>query len=378
MRIAMISTYPPIECGIATYAENLCEALKREKKETLVLSQYGASGEKVFPVFNPLDDNIAAEIFVVAAKLTPDVIHIQHEFGLYGFQQGVQINDLILRFRIAGVPVVTTLHTVKDPLPRNEKIILGNIVRECDRVIVHEAAQKKILESHFGPQKKIRVIPHGIRDMEPVAGAKAKLDIAEDQKVVLLCGYFRPTKRFDKIVRLWPRVVENHPDYVLLIAGKLRGLEYTDYQADFFEQINQSPVRDQIITLRGQFPQHTFDTIISAADVMVLPYEVGAQSGILANAAAFSLPVVTSDLESFVAWNRASGGGLTADGDDDYVRHIQSILEDDDYRRELSRKIAAYAKPFLWSQTVKDHLLIYEEVIRVPYGDARYFYVPEE
>ncbi|MCK5250994.1 MAG: glycosyl transferase family 1, partial [Spirochaetaceae bacterium] len=115
MRIAMISTYPPIECGIATYAENLCGALKKGNNEILVISQHGAAGDRVYPVYNATDDNIAAEIFTILAKLTPDLVHIQHEFGLYGVQHGIQINELILRLRMVDLPMVVTLHTVRSP-----------------------------------------------------------------------------------------------------------------------------------------------------------------------------------------------------------------------------------------------------------------------
>ena len=58
MRIAMISTYPPIECGIATYSENLCNAFHKEENEIVVISQHGAHGPDVFPVYNAADDNI--------------------------------------------------------------------------------------------------------------------------------------------------------------------------------------------------------------------------------------------------------------------------------------------------------------------------------
>ena len=97
MRIGVVSTYPPIECGIATYTKYLTDALKKLGHEPYIFSQYGCKGEKSFGCYSQSGKDIAANIFIMAAKMTPDVIHIQHEFGLYGAPKGIQIIELILR-----------------------------------------------------------------------------------------------------------------------------------------------------------------------------------------------------------------------------------------------------------------------------------------
>ncbi len=377
MRIAMISTYPPIECGIATYSENLCAAFPSHEDELVIVSQHGARGEGVFPVYNAADDNIAAEIFHILGKLTPDVVHIQHEFGLYGEQHGIQVNELILRLRMAGLPVIVTLHTVRSPMPRDDRIILKNIVQDCNAVIVHEPFQKEILKETFGSADNVRVIPHGIRDIKPVKDAR-KLIGAEGRKTALLVGYYRPSKRFEKIIRLWPRVVERCPDALLVLAGKMRNIASSDYYCELMKEVDASTVKDHILVLRGQFPQHTFDTIISSADCMLLPYEAGAQSGILCNAAAFHIPVVTSNLKSFDEWNRLSGGGLSAGTDDEFVSQIVRVLEDKSLRNSLKKNIRKFIPPLFWDHVAEQHREIYEETVRCPVISSRYFYVPEE
>jgi len=377
MRVCYISTYPPTECGIASYTQYLSDAVKECNKEVVVISQGGASGEKVFSVFSPSDSDISNKIFHIASKLTPDVIHIQHEFGLYGSVHGIQIIDFILRCKIADVPVVTTLHTVNENAGRGEHIILENIIKNSSAVIVHEEFQKNIIIKKIGFDDKIFVIAHGVRNCNHHPEAKELLNI-KDKKVILLIGYFRPTKRFDKIVKLFPEVVKKIENAVLLVAGKMRGLEYSDYQQYFFNLINNSPVKKNIHVLRGQFPQHTFDIIMSAADVIVLPYEKGAQSGILAQSSAFNIPAVTSDLLSFKLWNERSGGGLTANNDKDYINHIYNILTDKKLELKLKNNIKEYNKELYWLEIAKKHLLVYEKVINVPYGEAEYFYIPEK
>ncbi len=376
MRIAFVSTYPPIECGIGTYTQFLSDAMRFQKKEIHILSQQGAKGANVHAVYNPHSDSIAKDIFLTAARISPDVVHIEHEFGLFGDQRGVQVMELVLRLKMAGIPCITTLHTVNDKMDYDEKIIVENLVRESDKVIVHETYQKEILLNRFHLKDNIYVVPHGIRHVEKVPNAKKCLGI-EDKKVILLAGYFRVTKNFDRIVKIFPKIVRQVPDACLLIAGKLRGIEYSGYQKEFFELINQSPVRDKMVVLRGQFPQHTFDTILSAADVMAFPYNVGAQSGVMAHSAAFHIPVVTSDLKSFVQWNLECKGGKTAKTDADFIRMLTKLLNDNKKREIFQDNIKAFIKPRLWDSIAKKHFEIYESVIRVPYGEARFFYIPE-
>ena len=63
MRIGIVSTYPPIECGIATYTEYLVEALRTLDNEVYIVSQFGADGNKVYPAFYADDRDLADKIF---------------------------------------------------------------------------------------------------------------------------------------------------------------------------------------------------------------------------------------------------------------------------------------------------------------------------
>lgn len=74
MRIAFVSTYPPIECGIGTYTAFLVEALTKTPSEIHIVSQYGAEGRHVYPSYSPGENGIAAKIFDAAVKVTPDLV----------------------------------------------------------------------------------------------------------------------------------------------------------------------------------------------------------------------------------------------------------------------------------------------------------------
>ena len=378
MRIGFVSTYPPIECGIATYTQDLNTTLRGMRNETFVISQFGAQGDSVFPVFQPDSPTLAADIFFTSARMTPDLIHIQHEFGLFGSQKGVAVTGLILRYRLANIPVVTTLHTVYEDMDTEQEIILQHIVQDSAAVVVHDQIQKETLVRRFGHADRIHVIEHGIREIQPVADAKRKLEL-DGKKIIMLCGYFRSTKGFHKVLDFLPAICSQCDDAVLVVAGKIRGFEAQKYQQDLFTQLNESPVSDRIVFLRGQFPQHTFDTILSAADVVVLPYERGAQSGMMAQCFALGRPVVASNLQAFRLLIERSGGGVTCRTDDEYVDAILRILNDDQYRSGMQESIRNYVGNRAgWSHIANQHIDVYHRVVTVPYGKGRYVYFPED
>jgi glycosyltransferase involved in cell wall biosynthesis len=378
MRIVFVSTYPPIECGIGTYTSFLAEALAQTPTELHIVSQYGAEGRHVYPSYSPNNEGIARRIFNAAVKVTPDIVHIQHEFGLYGELDGIAVLELIYRIKSTATPVIATFHTVQKEPEFRKELILRAMCRELDGIIVHEEEHVNILRSVFYTDTaKIFLIEHGARVMAPVADAKEKLDL-KNRKVILLAGYFRPTKCFDKIVDLFPHIVERVPDAWLVLASKLRMLEFSMYRKMLIEKINGSPVKERIEVFRGQFPQKTFDTILSACDIIVLPYIVGAQSGIMAHAMTFGKPLVTSNLEAFVATLEKSGAGFYAETDDEYVDRIVTLLTDEEVYNRFSRNALNYVKEKIsWDIIADKTIQVYEQFERKPECRTRYVFAGE-
>ncbi|MCD6280968.1 MAG: glycosyltransferase [Deltaproteobacteria bacterium] len=369
MRIGFVSSYPPIECGIASYTQYLTDALRALGVDVCIVSHLGGNGKKVFSAFDYEDGDLAEKAFSMMARLTPDLVHIQHEFGLYGKHYGVSIIPLIIEFRLTGIPVVSTLHTVYDVISDEHLIILNSVIDNSNAVIVHEEYQVKSLKKHLKRTdliKKVHVIPHGARDIEPVKDAKQRLGIKKGTKVVLMIGYFRPSKRFERIVRLWPEIIKRYGgnDVLLIVAGKVRGIEYRDYRNMLFNEINSSTARDSIKVIRGQISQDSFDTIISASDIVVLPYSISSQSGIVAHSLAFGKPIVTSDTFAMASLVSDVKAGLTSKTDEDYIRNIVRLLEDNNLRRSLGSNALKYVQEKIsWIKVAEKHVDIYKTLV---------------
>ncbi len=368
MRIGFISTYPPIECGIATYTKYLTDALRSREMDIYVVSHRGGSGKNVFTAFDYEDGDLAEKAFSMMTRLTPDIVHIQHEYGLYGKHFGVSVVPLILKFRLAGIPVVTTLHTIYDKISYEHSIILTSIMENSDAILVHESYQLEALRSYYEGKEfleKVHVVSHGAREVTPVENAKARLGIPDDTKVALMIGYFRPSKGFEKIIRLWPGIVGKHivNDILLIVAGKVRGIEHRDYRNMLFNEINSSPVSDSIRVIRGQISQDSFDTILSASDIVALPYSISSQSGIVAHCLAFGRPIVTSNTPVMTSLIEETRAGLVCDTDQDYIDNIDKLLSDDGLRKECSENALKYVRDNIsWSKIAQRHIEIYKTI----------------
>ncbi|MFQ5721049.1 MAG: glycosyltransferase [Candidatus Aminicenantales bacterium] len=282
MKIGMITSYLPLHCGIATYSSYLIEELRKLGHRVFIVCHKGGEGLDCYPVFNYDDPDLAYKAFKTMLKLNPEVVHIQHEYGLFGDQRGMSAIPLAFKFKLSNIPTVITLHTVLPECNYQERIIEKALVEVAEVIIVHEQYQKELIKSRVGIEDKVWVIPHGVRTIEPIPKAKEKLNF-KGQKIVLLLGYFRRSKNFERVVRIFPQVAEAVKDSLLLIASGARRPQDIHYQEEFLELVARSRVRDRIKIILGPFSQQKFDLILSAADLVVLPYRKGAQSGIMAH-----------------------------------------------------------------------------------------------
>jgi len=374
MRVGYISTYPPTECGIATYTQYLTEALRKKATDVYIVCHIGGSGQQVFPAFDYEDGDLAEKAYSTMVRFTPDVVHVQHEYGLFGKYHGVSVVPLLIQFRMLGIPVVTTLHTVYQDTDPAHTILMESIVLNSDRVIIHEEYQRKALEQTLpaGLRSKIVVIPHGAREVEILPDARKDLGLPEDKKIILIIGYIRPSKNFELVIDIFPKVLERFPEALLVMAGKIRGQEYVDYRNFLFQKIAQSPARENIIIIRGQLPQDVFDKLLCASDVVVLPYKISSQSGILAHCLSFGRPIVASNSQALLDAMAKTKAGLVCDGEVDFVDNIVRILSNPDFANTLSENGRRYVREHIsWSIVADKHLALYREITYIPNVQAK-------
>jgi len=365
MKIGIISTYLPIHCGIATYTSYLIEELRRLRNRVYIVCHKGGKGLDCYPAFNYDDPDLPHKVFKAMMKFAPDLVHIQHEYALFGEQRGMNVIPLAYKFKLSQIPTVITLHTVPKKCDYEEQIIEKALVEIEDATIVHEQYQRELIIGRVGHQDKIWVIPHGVREIKPVLKAKEELGL-EDKKIILLVGYFRRSKNFERVVRIFPKVAESVDDALLLVASGARRPEDIAYRNEFLEFVANSVAKDKIKVLLGPFSEEKFDLILSSADVAVLPYLRGTQSGIMAHCYAFAKPiVVSSDVPAMADLVQKTRSGLVARTDSELAEAIVTILTEKSLAKEFSDNARSYVEKHVsWQIIASRHMDVYNKILK--------------
>ncbi len=136
-KIAIIGNYPPRQCGIATFTKDLNDGFKDIGVSTAVVAmndgliRYDYPEEVVFEI----EQNVIPSYIHAAQFLNTndfDAVILQHEFGIFGGDDGMYIIQLLMRLRM---PVLTTFHTVIDNPTKNQRRVVTEIARFSRKLV---------------------------------------------------------------------------------------------------------------------------------------------------------------------------------------------------------------------------------------------------
>jgi hypothetical protein len=175
VKVAYLSTYPPRECGIATFCEDVIRATNEGRplaEPAVIAMESGVRYHRYSrPVVHVVDDR-REEDYAAAADFINDspaeVVSLQHEFGIYGGVEGEGMYRFLERI---SKPVVTTLHTVlSDPEPRVRAMVRA-LGEKSERLVVMNPLANLILRRDYDiPPRKLAFLHHGALPCRTGAG----------------------------------------------------------------------------------------------------------------------------------------------------------------------------------------------------------------
>ena len=373
--IATMGSYSPRRCGIGTFTNDLTEALAAAAPGVNVWSVamndqpegYRYGGRVQFEV----NENRLAEYTLAADFLNlsnVDVLCLQHEFGIYGGEQGTHVLELIRRLRM---PVVATLHTVlKDPNPLQVEVT-KKLAAECDRLVVMAEKAYDFLQDIYGiPESKVELIPHGIPDVPFVDPNFYKDQFGvEGKKVILTFGLLSPNKGIENMVEAMPRIVERHPDAVYMVLGAthpgVKAHSGEQYRLSLQQRAKELGVADHIEWFNKFVELDELVEFLGAADLYVTPYLNEAQitSGTLAYALGAGKATVSTPYWHAQELIGDDRGRLVPFADTDALADAVVDLFDNDTERHALRKRAyQYTRQMRWQNVAGQYLSLFQEV----------------
>ncbi len=318
MRVAIVSTYPPKQCGLATFAADLRAALYESTLVEAVVvaavvdeSATSSDGEISIERENRHSYRRAAQEIAAAGV---DVVVVQHEYGIFGGPDGSYVLDLAGELEC---PVAVTLHTVLSNPSRNQRKILEELCAVADRVVVFtESSRALLLETHPMDPSKVAVVPHG-------APPEMFTDRGEAPAATRIStfGLLSDNKGLELLLSALPTVVREYPDVFVTVAGRthpeVHRREGERYRQGLLDTVTRLGL-ERHLEFRNQFlSTEELARLLKDTAIYVTPYRSSEQvvSGTLTFALAAGCAIVSTPYQYAVDM-LSSGAGLLVPFDD--------------------------------------------------------------
>jgi len=294
LHVSFIGTYPPRQCGIATFTYDLASMVAQIQGEEI------GHGDRVqivamnnVPQGYPYGEEVRFEIqaqkrmdYRKAADFLNysniDVVSLQHEFGIFGGEReegehplGEYILSLLSNLK---KPVVTTLHTVlQEPSP-GQREVLQAVCGHSTLVVAQSQKAVALLEDVYGvPKDKIVMIYHGAPDVPFLDPAYYKDQFhAEGRKVVLTFGLISPNKGIEVAIEAMAKVVKEVPEALYIVLGtthpEVKRMYGESYRLSLERMVEDLELEENVAFYNRFVTIEELVRALVSTDVYVTPY----------------------------------------------------------------------------------------------------------
>jgi len=371
-----VSTYPPRECGIATFTQDLVNAIEKynDVRHCYVIA---LSKDK-----HLYDNRVLYDInqdkfsnYVKAANLINvadiDVVIIEHEYGIFGGEDG----DYIVPFvKLIKKPIITTFHTVlKNPTAKQFEI-LKKLADASYKVITMAKTTKEILTDVYDiEEEKIEIVHHGVpyMDLEDKETLKRKYNLG-GKRVISTFGLISPGKGLEYAIQAMDKVRKEFTDTVYLILGqthpnikRLKGEEYRDKLVNLVRELK---LENNVIFVDKYLTKREIMEYLRLSDIYLTPY-IGreqAVSGTLAYAIGSGKAIVSTPY-TYAQEMLSDGRGMLVEFEDAHsiADAIITLLKDENLRKEIEKKTLEIGKEMYWHNVAKRMIDIFYDVVQL-------------
>ena len=381
VKVAFVSTYPPRQCGIATFCHDILTNMRHvygghdENGEQSIFevialcsgaNQYDYGPEVTFRIRDQhrIDYQRAAD-FINHSPV--DAVSVQHEYGIFGGEDGNYINHLL-----AGLkkPAITTLHTVLEEPTQGQKQTLMRVCEQSVSVVVMARAALDILTRVYKvPEEKIILIPHGAPDVPFLDSSYYKDQFqAEGRKVLLTFGLLSPSKGLEYAIEAMEEVVKEHPDALYIILGATHPEVKRRHGEEYHHQLKKMVADRNLENNVSFYNQYvSFERLVQflvATDVYITPYLSREQitSGTLAYALACGKAIVSTPYiyaEELLSGGR---GKLVPFRDSKALgKTLTELLHDEEGRNRMRKLSYQHGRQMIWKEVARSYALVFEQ-----------------
>ncbi len=362
-KVAVLSSYPPRACGIATFAADLAVALDWQSvQSTRIIAIDEPGAERSYPknVIWRLQQHDPVSYLEIAAEVSRsnvELVNIQHEYGLFGNKDG----ELLLTFMEAlAQPIVTTLHTIlPEPSPHLHHITRALCQLSAEVVVLARSAIVMLRDIYGVDPSRITFIPHGVPTVVRQAGMRHSMKTRlgySGRTLLSTFGLLNPDKGIEYVLQALPPLIEQHPDLLFLVLGETHpGVRH--HWGESYRQGLQAIVDDLELHDHVQFENRYLDlaelvNYLIATDIYLMPYLNPNQiaSGTLAYAVGCGKAVVATPF-CYAEEMLADGRGIIVPfrSHQEITNALQRLLINPKLQAEIEARAYTFSRSMQWS-----------------------------
>ena len=374
--ILFITSYPPRECGIATYSQDLSKALNNKFSNSLTIKVCALeTGDANYPyppeVKYILDTSKAAGYKTLALNINKDhrikIVLIQHEFGFFKVQELAFLQFLYELTK----PVVIVFHTVLPHPGEQLKSKIKNIASACASIIVMTHNSEGILTNDYGlPAQKISVIPHGTHLVPHLSERflKQKYGLSH-RKVLTTFGLLSSGKNIETTLEALPAIIRQCPEVIFLIIGKthpeVKKAEGEKYRDSLEQKVEQYALQDYVIFINNYLALPDLLEYLQLTDIYIFTTNDPNQavSGTFAYAMSCACPIISTPIpHAREVLNEDTGIIFDFQNSEQLAEGVIRLLNDEPLRSNLSSNTLQNIVSTAWENAAVAHAMLFEKI----------------
>jgi len=381
LRLGLVSTYPPIHCGVGEYTRLLAESMISAEQDVEIhvytFSEAGtdtySSGQViVHPILERNSTRYERLLDAIAEVDGLDIIHLQHEFGIFKTPSIISVLDMARQEKLARI-IVATLHTVYHPMASGnvEKYVeFNSATKTLDAVIVHSYLQEFELVNQGVPHRIVYRIPHGTSINTFVDVPRhilaEKLGLPKsvvNHRIIAVPGFLRRDKGLETLLEAIRYAKTSHMR--LIIAGEPQG----ESGREVSKLVHSYAAEDERIIYIERYLSNTDVLELAAlADLIVLPYQDApgkySVSGILHLSMGSLKPIVGTRVPRLIELYQLTPHVTVKPGSPrELAMLIDRVMKNyDDYVTYMA-PLYGYAVRTRWLRMARRHLFLYRTLL---------------
>jgi glycosyltransferase involved in cell wall biosynthesis len=374
--ILFITSYPPRECGIATYSQDLIKALNNKFSNSLSIKVCALESGDVnyqYPgeVKYVLKTSLAAEYEKLALTINNDkdikIVLVQHEFGFFRVQEQAFLQFL---FDLSK-PVIIVFHTV---LPHPDEQLISEIQRiaaVCKAIIVMTHNSAGILTTDYGlSRQKISVIAHGTHLVPHLSKKSLKIKYGlKGRKVLTTFGLLSSGKSIETTLEALPAIIKTSPEVVFLVIGKTHPevvkAEGEVYREMLEQKVKEYAIQDHVIFINKFLPLTELLEYLQLTDIYLFTTNDPNQavSGTFAYAMSCACPIISTPIphaREFLTQDT----GIIFDfrNSQQLANGVMRLLNDEPLRRSISSNTLEKIVSTAWENSAVAHAMLFAKI----------------